>query len=172
MPAGLRRYYGQGHLHFIIFSCHRRLPLLKVSKFNSAAQREEAMNRRLFVLAVVSIVAFSTSGSVRLVRSKGQDPCLQDHQDWVTRGLKKIETIKPGMTREELLEVFTTEGGFSTGLNRRFISRDCPYFKVDVEFKAVGRSERDNEGRVTLEEDPRDIIVKISQPYLQFGIAD
>jgi len=29
MPAGLKRYYGQGHLHFITFSCYRRLPLLK-----------------------------------------------------------------------------------------------------------------------------------------------
>ena len=29
MPAGLRRYYGKGHLHFVTFSCYRRLPLLK-----------------------------------------------------------------------------------------------------------------------------------------------
>src|SRR5690348_14126571 len=29
MPAGLKRYYGKGHLHFITFSCYRRLPLLR-----------------------------------------------------------------------------------------------------------------------------------------------
>jgi len=29
VTAGLKRYYGQGHLHFIIFSYYRRLPLLK-----------------------------------------------------------------------------------------------------------------------------------------------
>jgi putative transposase len=29
MPAGLKRYYGKGDLHFITFSCYRRLPLLK-----------------------------------------------------------------------------------------------------------------------------------------------
>jgi putative transposase len=28
MPKGLKRYYGQGQLHFLTFSCHRRLPLL------------------------------------------------------------------------------------------------------------------------------------------------
>jgi putative transposase len=28
MPKGLRRFYGQGDLHFITFSCYRRLPLL------------------------------------------------------------------------------------------------------------------------------------------------
>ena len=29
MPAGLKRFYGKGHLHFITFSCFRRLPLMK-----------------------------------------------------------------------------------------------------------------------------------------------
>jgi putative transposase len=28
MPKGLKRYYGLGHLHFLPFSCYRRLPLL------------------------------------------------------------------------------------------------------------------------------------------------
>jgi len=28
MPKGLKRYYGQKHLHFITCSCYRRLPLL------------------------------------------------------------------------------------------------------------------------------------------------
>jgi hypothetical protein len=70
------------------------------------------------------------------------------------------------------MKVFRTEGGFSTGLRRTFVSRECAYFKVDVEFRAVGRPDRDSDGRVTLEEDARDIIVKISRPYLQFAIAD
>jgi hypothetical protein len=83
-----------------------------------------------------------------------------------------METIKPGMTRGDILAVFTTGGGLSTGLRRTFVSRDCPYFKVDVEFKAVGRADCDKQGRVTLDEDSRDIIVKISRPYLQFSIMD
>jgi putative transposase len=32
MPAGLQRYYGKGHLHFITFSCYWRLPLLKTAR--------------------------------------------------------------------------------------------------------------------------------------------
>jgi hypothetical protein len=52
------------------------------------------------------------------------------------------------------------------------VSRECPYFKVDVEFQAVGRPDRDGSGRVTLVEDGRDLISKISKPYLQFKIAD
>lgn len=29
MPKKLKRYYGRGDLHFLTFSCHRRLPLLR-----------------------------------------------------------------------------------------------------------------------------------------------
>jgi hypothetical protein len=83
-----------------------------------------------------------------------------------------MQTIKPGMTRNDLLKVFTIEGGLSTGLQRTFVSRDCLYFKVDVEFEAVGRPSRDQDGRVTLMEDGRDVIVKISRPYLEFAVFD
>ena len=91
---------------------------------------------------------------------------------WVAESLKRMQTVKPGMTRTDLLKVFTAEGGLSTGLQRTFVSQDCPYFKVDVEFGAVGRASRDPEGRVTLEEGSQDIIEKISRPYLQFSHTD
>ena len=95
-----------------------------------------------------------------------------DHITWVANVLQLMETVKSGMTRETLLTVFTTEGGLSTGLQRTYVSQECPYFKVDVEFDAVGRPNRDRDGRVTLIEDPRDIILKISRPYLQFSVMD
>jgi hypothetical protein len=31
-PKGLKRIYGQGHLHFITFSCYRSLPLLRSAR--------------------------------------------------------------------------------------------------------------------------------------------
>jgi hypothetical protein len=83
-----------------------------------------------------------------------------------------MATIQIGMTRADLLKVFTTEGGLSTGLSRTYVSRDCPYFKVDVEFEAVGRPDRNADGRVTLVEDPADRIVKKSRPYLQRVVMD
>jgi hypothetical protein len=86
--------------------------------------------------------------------------------------LEKMETIKPGMTRGELNAVFQPQGGLSTALHRTFVSRDCIYFKVDVDFDAVGRPSRDENGRMTSVEDNRDNIVKISRPYIQFAIAD
>jgi putative transposase len=36
MPKGLKRYYGQGHLHFLTFSCYRRLPLLGTARARNA----------------------------------------------------------------------------------------------------------------------------------------
>ena len=125
---------------------------------------------RAFVLTLYSaIVGLS---SVECAQGALQAEVHQDHTAWVAEGLKRMQTIKPGMTRESLLTVFQTEGGLSTGLQRTFVSRECPYFKVDVEFKAVGRPDRDATGRVTLIEDGQDIILKISKPYLQFSNFD
>ena len=40
MPAGLKRFYGHGHLHFITFSCYRRLPLLKTARARDVFVKE------------------------------------------------------------------------------------------------------------------------------------
>jgi hypothetical protein len=104
--------------------------------------------------------------------SSGTDQAAENHVAWVIEVFNKMRTIIPGMTRDALYQVFTTEGGLSTGLQRTFVSRDCPYFKVDVEFKAVGRPDRDGDGRVTLVENGMDVILKISRAYLELSIMD
>ena len=45
MPTGLRRFYGQGDLHFLTFSCYRRLPLLKSARARDVFLRELARVR-------------------------------------------------------------------------------------------------------------------------------
>ena len=130
------------------------------------------MFERTAAFLLVSVIAVGAANSALQTSSPRETPCVQEHDVWASQALERIESIKPGMTREELLKVFRTEGGLSTGLHRTFVSRDCSYFKVDVEFQAVGRPERDSNGRVTLEESGRDIIAKISRPYLQFSVAD
>jgi hypothetical protein len=90
----------------------------------------------------------------------------------IAASLKEIQTIKPGMTRAQLLKVFTTEGGLSTGLLRTYVFAKCPYIKVDVEFDAVGRPSRDKLARVPLVEDGRDSIKSISKPYLEWSHVD
>jgi hypothetical protein len=131
------------------------------------------MISRFLLLAVLSGVAVVGAISVRATQQASQtESSNQDHLAWVARSLKRMETVQPGMTRSDLLKVFRTEGGISQALHRTFVSRDCPYFKVDVEFAAVGRPNRDVSGRETMVEGSRDTIVKISRPYLQFPIGD
>jgi hypothetical protein len=131
------------------------------------------MLSRFLLLALLSGAAIVGVISVRPTQLDNRVPALyKDHTTWVAESLKRMRTIKPKMTRTDLLKVFTTEGGLSTGLQRTFVSQDCPYFKVDVEFEAVGRPSRDANGRVTLVEGSEDIIVKISRPYLEFSNID
>ena len=122
------------------------------------------MNRRdaFAMLASGIFVAGSTA-----VRASDRDSD-RDRKDWVGKVLIRMQTVKAGMKRDELLGPFTTEGGLSTPLQQTYVSRDCPYFKVDVTFRAFGRPDQDRDGRVTDAEDPRDQIVTISRPYLEF----
>ena len=96
----------------------------------------------------------------------------EDHVAWVAAALQHMGAIRVGMTRADLLKVFGEEGGLSTGVARTYAFRECPYFKVRVEFMLVGRPDRDASGRVTLAEAPEDLIKNISAPVVELPIAD
>ena len=125
--------------------------------------------KKIAVVVVVSIFAWVLSVSALSIRNSQRS---EEHTEWIAKSLKEMEQIKVGMTRAELLKVFRTEGGLSTGLNRKYVYRECPYIKVDVEFESVGRPPRDDRGRVTLVEADGDLIKKISRPYLEWSIMD
>src|SRR5262249_22167245 len=97
----------------------------------------------LFVLALVIALTLVTDTVVRSNAKKWASSRTVDHSEWVDRSLQEMETIKAGRTRRDLLMVFREEGGLSTPLSRTYVYRECPMFKVDVEFDAVGRSARD-----------------------------
>src|SRR5579864_75252 len=46
MPDGLKRYYGRGDLHFVTFSCYRRLDLLRSKRARTLFVQELARVRR------------------------------------------------------------------------------------------------------------------------------
>jgi hypothetical protein len=131
------------------------------------------MIRRLFVVLLLSIIAIGGSASFRPAQSASAAPCAQDHEAWLRLVLEKMETIKPGMTRWDLLKVFRAEGGLPTrtstptGLRRTFVSQDCPYFKIDVEFEPVARPDLGYGALGFSPEENRDVIVKISKPYVR-----
>lgn len=72
--------------------------------------------------------------------------------------------IRPGTTRKELLNLFTTEGGLSTATVRTYVHRRCRYIKVDVQFNLTQPDQHD--------EQPTDTVRKVSRPYLQWSIMD
>jgi hypothetical protein len=87
------------------------------------------------------------------------------HPDWLAKAMREIATVKPGMTREELLKVCEEEGGLSTRTQRTYVYRGSLYIKVDVTFEGVGDA---GELGTSL----KDKVVKISKPYLNWSIAD
>ena len=131
------------------------------------------MIQRLFVLLLLCIIVIGGSASFRPTQSANPEPCAQNHEAWLKQVSEKMETIKPGMTRWDLLNVLRTEGTprprFTVGggppqvLRESFVSQDCPYLRIDVEFEPVaGRDDVPNQ----------DVIVKVSKPYLQFATTN
>lgn len=77
-------------------------------------------------------VSLCASGLVKSLAFSPQDSCSEKRDEWVRDSLAKIESIRPGMTRDELMKVFRTEGGLSTGLHRTFVSRSAHISKLTL----------------------------------------
>lgn len=92
----------------------------------------------------------------------------QAHIEWAARALERMLTVKPGMTRRELLEVLTTEGGVSYRRQQTYVSRECPLFKVRIEFSPVGLPDPAPPGF----DSGNDIVRSISEPFIQSPITD
>jgi len=56
MPTGLKRYYGQGQLHFVTFSCYRRLALLGTARARNIFVKELSRVRREYGFLLVGYV--------------------------------------------------------------------------------------------------------------------
>jgi hypothetical protein len=89
-----------------------------------------------------------------------------EHTKWIDSVMRSILTIKPGATRKDLLTVFTEEGGISNRTHRKYVYKQCPYIKVDVELAPVGKQDR------PFIEMPEDKIITISRPYLEYSVGD
>jgi hypothetical protein len=100
-----------------------------------------------------------------VARSESQQKPSQidrEHTAWIASALNAMEAIKVGMTRSDLMKLFTTEGGLSTTSRRTYVFRQCPYIKVDVKFAALSR-----DGELQT-----DKIVEVSRPFLAWSVMD
>lgn len=125
--------------------------------------------RKLTLALAVCLAVLALTASALSVQSPRKP---QDHTEWVRKILLEMEQVKAGTSRTEFDKIFVRQGGLSTGLQATYVYRECPYVKVDVRFAAVGRPERDAQGRVTLEESDADVVKEISKPYLDWAVMD
>jgi hypothetical protein len=93
-------------------------------------------------------------------------PYDSEQARWIREHLPELESIKVGMTRKDLLNVFMEEGGISTRTWERYVYRKCIHVKVDVQFAPVG------EPTGFFRVNPDDRITSISKPYLQHWTGD
>jgi hypothetical protein len=121
--------------------------------------------KRLTVIAFFCLISATAllpqSGDGR--QTSGFD---EEHTKWIANAMRSIEAIQVGMTRRDLMKIFTTEGGLEfkdeTTSRRTYVYRKCPYIKVDVTLAIANPA-------VDL---PTDTITTISRPYLQWTVTD
>jgi REP-associated tyrosine transposase len=91
MPTGLKRYYGKGHLHFITFSCYRRLPLLKTAHARDLFVKELAKVRDELGFQLVGYVVMPEHVHLLVSEPKTGTPStvLQKLKQRVARKLRK-----------------------------------------------------------------------------------
>ena len=94
MPAGLKRYYGHGDLHFITFSCYRRLPLLKSVRARDVFARELAKIRDEMGFHLIGYVVMPEHVHLLISEPRGGTPStmLQKLKLRVARKLRQRKT--------------------------------------------------------------------------------
>jgi hypothetical protein len=126
------------------------------------------MRYRIVSLLLATFVWIGVAAGQNQVKPLAVDPALTRSVDQV---LKDVSSIQSGMTRAELLRVFTTEGGLSTRDEQRYVYRRCPLIKVMVSFRRPADAD-DDWGGAPEEERAGDIIQSISKPFLEYSITD
>jgi hypothetical protein len=122
------------------------------------------------------ILSLLLGTSVWLGMAVGQTPAKpptvdQELTHSIDQVLKDIGSVQTGMTRAELLRVFTPEGGIATRDAQQFVYRRCPYIKVIVNFHKPGDADADWVNAPE-EEWTGDLIQSISKPFLESSVTD
>jgi hypothetical protein len=122
--------------------------------------------RKMGSIVLLSLAASLVHGQESIAPAQRGSEMDREHTQWIDSVMRAILTVKPGATRKDLLRVFAEEGGLSTRTHRKYVYKQCPYIKVDVEFIPMG-----NGGNGSTEM-PEDKISTISRPYLEYFIGD
>ena len=101
MPAGLKRYYGKGHLHFITFSCYQRLPLLKEVRARDIFVQELGKVRDEMGFRLIGYVVMPEHVHLLMSEPKHGTPStvLQKLKLRVSRKMRKRTKVGAGQLR-------------------------------------------------------------------------
>src|SRR6266849_9740492 len=94
MPKRLKRYYGRGELHFLTFSCYRRLPLLGTAHARTRFVKELARVRREYNFLLVGYVVMPNHVHLLISEPKKGTPStvLQMLKQRVSRKMRQKKT--------------------------------------------------------------------------------
>lgn len=130
------------------------------------------LNNRVSRRAILHLLAAASIGVTALDGQSEGGNCQPDHVAWVADSVKRMLSIKPGMIRCTLMHVFSPENGADYSLQGVFVSRDCRYFKVNVTLRSTERSMWDTRRGEWFPDPNNDVIVTITQPYLQINTTN
>jgi len=113
----------------------------------------------LFIIGLLLLATYS-------ITTHGQGEQEEVHRQWLYERYAEATSIKPGMSRADLLRVFKEDGGLQRIPATRYLLKSCKMIKIEVEF--------DTEyGQAYKEKPDADLkITKVSQPYLEYPHAD
>ena len=126
------------------------------------------MRCRIVSLLLAAFISTGVAPGQSPAKPPAVDPGLTRSMDQV---LKDVSSIQVGMTRAELLHVFTTEGGLSTRDGQQYVYRRCPYIKIIVRFRRPADAGPDWSDAPD-QDWTGDIIESVSKPFLEYPVTD
>jgi hypothetical protein len=85
---------------------------------------------------------------------------------WLHERYAEATSIKPGMSRADLLRVFREDGGLQTTPATHYILKSCDMIQIEAKFDMeYGRAYKEKP-------DPDLKITKVSRPYLKYPSMD
>ena len=121
------------------------------------------MRSRMVSLLLAAVISTAVALGQSAAKLPVVDPSLTRSMDQV---LKDVSSIQTGMTRGELLRIFTAERGLYTRDGQQYVYRRCPSIKVIVNFHKPDDADVEW-GNAPEEEWTGDVILSISKPFLE-----
>lgn len=112
------------------------------------------------LLGMICVFLVWLQPTIRQTAASAPDSCAL-----IRQALDDSLHIKAGMTRADVGKNFQRDGGLQARFTTRYLYSKCGLIKIEVEFKAVAKSETEFFS-------PNDIVVSVSKPYLEYPVND